>query len=75
MVRSGEGFVNLWVQSVCDKGADLQTPNVTDDHYFANRNECVIRNAFKKSSRVVKAACFESCEVYSRGFESRHWNH
>ena len=25
--------------------------------------------------RVVKVQCFESCEVYSRGFESRRWNH
>ena len=25
--------------------------------------------------RVVKAQCFQSCEVYSRGFESRRWHH
>ena len=25
--------------------------------------------------RVAKAQCFESCDVYSRGFESRRWNH
>ena len=24
--------------------------------------------------QVVKVRCFESCEVYSRGFESRRWN-
>ena len=27
------------------------------------------------AGRVVKGQCFESCEVYSRGFESRHRNH
>ena len=24
---------------------------------------------------MVKAQCFESCEVHSHGFESRRWNH
>ena len=29
----------------------------------------------RECGRVVKAQCFQSREVYSRGFESRRWNH
>ena len=80
-------FVNLSIGSVgifgqsCDSFIQMCSNLTIDKAYIkyiiAKLATIIIRTTYYIfcMRRVVKAQCFESCEVYSRGFESRCRNH